>query len=391
MHIDSAGDSLSSAYMDYNNLFRISQNSFLSVYTKNDTGVYDTSFVSEIDTNGNENILFSFQDSTEPSMNKIIQTSDSLYLIAGTEWHGDTSFAKILKTDRTGHVMWQKEFLSQTLCGQNVQEVYETSAHDYILMSYHACCCHTYPGNILIARLDTAGNTEWIYGSADDWVSFYGQLIEDNGEFIFMGHDTITRLSSTGNVVWKKPNGMNGALYVSLAKSISDGFYACGLMSGLTGKAVITKFNDSGDSLHSYVFTGQHDIYGEYMRQLPDGRLACIGGQTSDTSGNGNPRQTFFLVCDSNGTILSASDRFIETQDEVSVFPNPTDGNFNIQFSNFSSPQEMVIYNSYGQEILRKEITNSRLLTMRLNNAAGLYFLKVSNGNKSAIYRVMKY
>lgn len=72
--------------------------------------------------------------------------------------------------------------------------------------------------------------------------------------------------------------------------------------------------------------------------------------------------------------------------DNLSIYPNPTNGIFTIQ-QNKVTELDIEIYNIIGERIYKTKL-NSLLTTIELNNQAkGVYFVRITENNKSVIIR----
>ena len=83
-----------------------------------------------------------------------------------------------------------------------------------------------------------------------------------------------------------------------------------------------------------------------------------------------------------------------ETFTHFSVYPNPNTGNFNVQFTNNSSENDIKIsvFDIRGRMIFEKEYTNQSVFNenIQLNNIqAGVYLLNVSNGETKEVKRII--
>jgi hypothetical protein len=80
-----------------------------------------------------------------------------------------------------------------------------------------------------------------------------------------------------------------------------------------------------------------------------------------------------------------------EKSNEFKIYPNPTRGISNIIMENEISENVIIeVINSNGQVILRKE-TNNYIETIDISNSpTGIYFVKVSNGTKTGISKLIK-
>ena len=76
----------------------------------------------------------------------------------------------------------------------------------------------------------------------------------------------------------------------------------------------------------------------------------------------------------------------------IIIYPNPSDGRFNIDFINFARDQQIIlyVYGLLGDEILVKQISGKESLKMDLSYLdKGLYILKVNTGINSLLTKVI--
>jgi hypothetical protein len=82
----------------------------------------------------------------------------------------------------------------------------------------------------------------------------------------------------------------------------------------------------------------------------------------------------------------------LQNPDAVSVFPNPTKGIINLDFSGNQSSASVIVENSVGASVYRNKIESgfSGLLDIDLSSFAnGLYFIKIVNPDKQFVYKVL--
>ncbi len=72
------------------------------------------------------------------------------------------------------------------------------------------------------------------------------------------------------------------------------------------------------------------------------------------------------------------------------LYPNPTNGNFSIDLGAEYQTIRITITDVSGQLIRSNIYTNSQLLHLKLNEAAGIYLLMIEAGNKKALIRLIK-
>tara|TARA_B110000495_G_C22416215_1_gene264004 strand:+ start:61 stop:492 length:432 start_codon:yes stop_codon:yes gene_type:complete len=88
------------------------------------------------------------------------------------------------------------------------------------------------------------------------------------------------------------------------------------------------------------------------------------------------------------------SEEEIESYTSVEIFPNPSDKIFNIEIEGFGKRVNIVVLDATGRQISNESLTsNDYLVKTQVDLSAmenGIYFVKISNGEKQEIKRLMK-
>jgi len=77
-------------------------------------------------------------------------------------------------------------------------------------------------------------------------------------------------------------------------------------------------------------------------------------------------------------------------ENELKIYPNPTDGNFSINLGNKYQTTVITITDLKGRTIQSKSFTDSQLLNLKLEEPTGIYLLIIESENKKAIIRLVK-
>lgn len=86
---------------------------------------------------------------------------------------------------------------------------------------------------------------------------------------------------------------------------------------------------------------------------------------------------------------LSVSDDFL-TGDNISIFPNPTEGNFMVDLGSNYNSVKVSIRDLNGRLVQSKEFNNSRLLNLTIDEPAGVYLLRIESDKNTAVVRLVK-
>jgi len=84
-------------------------------------------------------------------------------------------------------------------------------------------------------------------------------------------------------------------------------------------------------------------------------------------------------------TVANISVEEITWAKGIQLFPNPTNGNVELQFAQSMSSIELVLTNALGQEVQRTTYKNTDHIGMTLNVPAGTYFMEVYAGEGEKI------
>ena len=74
----------------------------------------------------------------------------------------------------------------------------------------------------------------------------------------------------------------------------------------------------------------------------------------------------------------------------LSVYPNPTNGNFSIDLGSIYESSAVKIVDISGKLIDSKTITQSQVLNLNIKEPSGLYIVSVQAGDKKANIRLIK-
>lgn len=170
-----------------------------------------------------------------------------------------------------------------------------------------------------------------------------------------------------GNVIFSRTNFANSTQYKDTL-SLSPGCYKMELL------------DSDGDGLG---FFANSDGNGSIKTKM-------LGGPQLDQfdSDFGSHITHYFTV----GYTLSEEE--IESYTSVEIFPNPSDNIFNIEIEGFGKRVNIVVLDATGRQISNESLTsNDYLVKTQIDLSAmesGIYFVKISNGEKQEIKRLMK-
>lgn len=161
------------------------------------------------------------------------------------------------------------------------------------------------------------------------------------------------------------------------------------------------EYTDGDDDFQTFTYNFALEMNECYVFEISDSfgdGICCFSGDGSytlntaegDTVASGGAIGFGDTTYMANNDELSVTDYFVDN--ELSVFPNPTNSMLTIQLSNTSNlPDGYQIYNILGQEIRSKEISNPQDLNINTESLSeGVYYLKVSKEDQSSTLPFVK-
>jgi len=95
----------------------------------------------------------------------------------------------------------------------------------------------------------------------------------------------------------------------------------------------------------------------------------------------------FFSKYDLDGKITT-SNQNTETENQVLIYPNPSNGSFNIQSENFSKIENIILYDQNGRVVFQQD-TQLKNVNLNINIDKGLYFLKVEINSEVLFQKII--
>lgn len=288
--------------------------------------------------------------------------------------------------------------------------------------------------NIFILKLDVNGNFVWAkkIGATINWLvneersividefnnvyatgCFYGAADFDpnSGTYNLTSSAStadifILKLDSFGGFVWAKSiGGTSNDFGISIAIDISNNVYTTGYFNGTvdfdSGAGIV---NLNSTTSMDDVFILKIDESGNFIWAKNIGGTSYNRGYSIALNALGNVYTLgkFYGTTDFdlstgifNLTASSGGDIFVQKMSQpptsinesanpnnISFYPNPHNGTFNISISSQIKNGSIEIYNSLGDLVFKQETINQENTIELSNQANGLYFVKVMSENK---------
>ncbi|WP_276381690.1 endonuclease [Flavobacterium sp. H4147] len=94
-------------------------------------------------------------------------------------------------------------------------------------------------------------------------------------------------------------------------------------------------------------------------------------------------------TCNNLGSKMARpiEEEVVETSNEVLIFPNPSNGIFNIGLDNFDSPYDLEIFSFTGQKVFEKQNSTDAVITAG-HLAKGIYVVKIQKDSKTITKKI---
>jgi trimeric autotransporter adhesin len=230
-----------------------------------------------------------------------------------------------------------------------------------------------------IARWSTTSST---WSSVGTLTGTVNALAVFNGSLYAGGSFGIKRW--TGSAWVDLGSGLSGNMTVNAltvyngALTVGGNFSGAG---GVPGTANIARWD--GTSWYSFNSTLNGNVYALHVKALNPAEL-YIGGPF--TNGNQGPYQGVAKYTTMPGTeeLIPASD--------ISIYPNPAQDKFTVNLSSSlkSLKADLIIYNMIGTKVKELSIIKNQATDINCREmATGIYFVKVIDGNRSFVQKML--
>lgn len=147
------------------------------------------------------------------------------------------------------------------------------------------------------------------------------------------------------------------------------------------------RFNHRGTALFSAVGSAS------FIPSLTDWKQESVSISSLSGSTKGlirfilhSDKLSEFYIDDIQVSGVSTGLNEVKEADFVTVFPNPSNGNFTLQFKPGHTGEEICLYDTPGKLIEKRKISDNEM-QMQLNLPAGMYYLKINDSYKKIIVR----
>ncbi len=338
----------------------------------------------------------------------------------------------IVKYDASGNTLWAKK-AGGTADDTGMSIAIDAGGNSYITGNFNSLSLDFGTttltgagGDIYIVKYDTNGNLQWAanasFGGVNDVAvdpagnsfvcgSFMSSITFGSTTLTSAGNTDmfVAKYNSSGNPVWATSVG--GSSYEGASAVSTDGggnFYLTGYFQSpsvtfgsntltLIGGSdlFVTKYSSAGNALWATSAGGSGNDQVNGLALDGSGSSHLIGtyysptiafGSSTLTNGGGGNADVY--LAELSG--VTGLNEINGNENFISLSPNPSSANFTIAFSSTIKNGTVEIINEMGEKVLMENIMNESKKEIHLiNNVAGIYFVKVFNGEKSCCRKII--
>jgi len=329
------------------------------------------------------------------SANKIIENADGSMYVCGRLYLSGGNFISVLKADENGTIIWAKKFLDQQ---QPVIKTFRETADNSLLIGGTYIGGSQGSNNPFLLKTDLNGNLLWFkrYGTSSS-ESINDLAVTADGGAVVIGNVFINqnenvnallfRIDANGAVLWQKSTGnseFNGAGY-------DDAYSICHLTEhnyavvGMAYWAYVCNIDENGNG-----FCHESPVAMSVTNVTTQSMNASYSAQGSNnftvTDAIASVTNIFIgssHTCESLNPTSVNEPNVEEGNGSIELFPNPNDGNFNL---NYALPNDasgyLEIYDLNGEHVSSVELpAYNKSVSLHLQEMpSGVYLYQIMSG-----------
>lgn len=318
----------------------------------------------------------------------------------------------IVKYGTSGQVLWANQSMGW---GYGLKVKCDSLNNTYALGTFgqttsfnnHSVAGASYGNTLILIKYDNQGNVAWAKTLASSAVQSMNVLDASLCSDIYIGLNGgygasgICKYDNNGNLIWTKNIGYSsyGMSLRAISIDTNGDIFTCGSFgfnglfcgNNLPGGLFLNKWDSNGNCQWTANAVASSGISGEDI-ELGAGGLIYLSGYFADTAKIGSDHFTtqqpynFFVSKLSETLITDLKKNDKKIIENLNVFPNPSQGIFEIELNSYSfkSGLNIKVLNSLGSIVHFEnvlELTENPTKTLKLNHLnPGVYFVYVQNG-----------
>jgi len=333
-----------------------------------------------------------------------------------------TSLASTTKTSTSITVAWNASTDNVGVTGYNVyaNNVLKTTVSTLTATITGLTASTTY--SIYVKAKDAAGNisasgntisvitnSSGTGGTATDLL--FSEYIEGSGnnKALEIANNTGSAVSLSGYTIKKQTNGAGTwSTGLALTGTLTTGSKFVIVNSLISSACFSTSAANISTTATELAFNG-NDAVGLFKNGVLIDIIGTFNGGTSNfaidvtlrrkstvtspsTSFNLSTQWDSYTTDSCNNlaskTAIAVKEEPVSDTNEIVIYPNPSDGNFNIEFGNSNIPYSIEIISFSGQKVFEKQNAASSEISVQ-NLPSGIYIIKIIKGEKTSFKKII--
>lgn len=335
--------------------------------------------------------------STPTSLASTAKTATSITLT----WNASTDNVGV-----TGYDVYANSALKTTVSGTTVtiSGLTASTAYSIYVKAKDAAGNTSASSNTISVTTNSSGT-----GTSTDLL--FSEYIEGSGnnKALEIANNTGSSVNLSAYTIKKQTNGSGSwSTGLALSGTLTTGSKFVVVNSSMSSTCFPTSSANISTTATELTFNG-NDAVGLFKNGVLIDIIGTFNGGTANfavdvtlrrKSTVTSPSTTFNLsaqwdsysqdTCNNLGSkkVPLTEEEIVETSSEVLIFPNPSDGNFNIGLNNFDTPYNLEIFSFIGQKVFEKQnSTDSVIAAGQL--AKGIYVVKIEKDSQTIIKKII--
>lgn len=379
-----------------------------------DFGFNQQLMVWQLGLNGDSLAMWQYGDAQDAEFGMgICEASQNGFVVCGGVVDvstGNQTNVLVVRFDSLGNPLWSRSFGGSEI--DVAWAVKPTTDSGFIVTGFSKSNFASNGPTAFLWKLDSAGQTQWLryYGQESYFGYGYDVVQKPDGGYVFGGitghYDSqfnlwrnvpyLVSTNAQGDTLWTWRTGFPREATINSVLLKGNEIWAAGdwmFRENFNRQMLLFRFSATGQSLGYSNYGGERSEEGRHMVATFDGGFAIAGSNTSIA----NQKYPYLVKTDSNGCVQPGCVQVVNVQEHLQanlalkIYPNPVVDQLNIQ-SNFEQGElQLQISDMQGRTVHSEQQSAGAEIQLQLYHLpAGMYLLRIQNGQQSAWARFVK-
>jgi endonuclease I len=340
-------------------------------------------------------------DTQAPTAPTSLASTSKTAVSISLSWNASTDNAAV-----TGYDVYANSTYKTTVSGTTatITGLTASTAYSIYVKAKDAAGNTSASSNTISVTTNSSGT-----GTATDLL--FSEYIEGSGnnKALEIANNTGSSVSLSAYTIKKQTNGAGSwSTGLALSGTLATGSKFVVVNSSMSSSCFPTSSANISTTATELTFNG-NDAVGLFKNGVLIDIIGTFNGGTANFAADvtlrrkstvTSPSTTFNLsaqwdsfsqdTCNNLGSKMARpiEEEVVETSDEIVIFPNPSDGNFNIGLNNFDSPYSLEIFSFTGQKVFEKQNASDSVISVSYL-PSGIYIVKIEKDSKTTIKKII--